>query len=189
METPVIIALIGATGTALGWLATHVFSQSRDRVKAQNEAALRYIERQLEELYGPLTFYIREGRREFLDLLDNLGRDYVFPKHDHLPDDELKMWLFWAENAFIPRNQKIQQLLMKNTHLIDGSDFPDSYIDFLDHHNSWEINHLLWKNEGVPYSWRSKINWPESFERDILCSFAKLKRQHSDLLGKIGSIH
>ena len=185
METAIEVALITAVVTAIGWLVVHYLSQKRDRENTQKEAALRHVERQLEELYGPLTFLIHEGRRTYADLLENLERDHVFEGDEPLPEDEQKMWLFWIENSLMPKNEKIRQLLMSKTHLIDGSRFPDSYVTFLDHHNSWTINHLRWKEEGIPYRWRSKIDWPKPFDREVLDTFKKFKGIHARLLGEL----
>jgi len=185
LPDPITVALIGAAVTALGWLMSHVLAQRREQTKAQKQAALDHVERQLEELYGPLTFALYEGRRTFKDLLDHLGRRFVFEGDRPLPKEELETWLFWAEKDFLPRNERIQQLLMSKTHLIDGAVFPKSYVQFLDHHSSWAINHLRWKEQGVAYAWRSKINWPFEFENDVIETFERLKKRHAALLGDL----
>ena len=139
----------------------------------------------MEELYGPLAFLIYEGRRTFEDLLDTLGRRYVFDVNDSLPKDELRTWLFWAETEFLPRNEKIKGLLMSKPHLIDGPKFPVSYLSFLNHSNSWAVNHRRWKEQGVEYSWHSKINWPTEFEDEVIRTFETLKARHSALVGEL----
>ncbi len=185
MEPSVIVAIIAGTTTAMGWLVNHILTDRRDREKRQIEFSLKYVERQLEELYGPLAFLLYEGRQTFQDLLSTLGRNYVFMKDKPLSDEELKIWLFWAEYSFLPKNNKIKQLLTSKTHLIEGSCFPDSYVAFLNHHNSWSIQHQRWKEEGVKYSWHSKINWPVEFEKECIKTFESLKLKHSALLGKL----
>lgn len=145
----------------------------------------KFVERQIEELYGPLVFLIYEGRRNFVDLLDSLGKNSVFISRKPLPEDELRTWLFWAEAEFLPRNEKIKNLLMSKSHLVEGPKFPQSYITFLDHHNSWAINHRRWKEQGVKYSWHSKINWPQEVEKEVIDTFEKLKARHSALVGKL----
>ena len=182
METSIIIALVAGGVTAIGWLANHWLSGRREEGRRRVEAQLKFVERQIEELYGPLVFLIYEGRRTFADLLDTLGQNFVFP----LPgEEELGTWLFWAEAEFLPRNEKIKSLLMLKSHLIEGPRFPQSYVTFLDHANSWAINHLRWKEQGVEYSWHSKINWPYEFETEIIATFEKLKSLHSSLVGRL----
>jgi hypothetical protein len=176
------VAVLAALVTAVGWVINHRLTERREREAKQLEAALKYTERQLEELYGPLAFLLLESRRTFRDLLDSLGRNYVFTEGEDLPESELQTWLFWAENDAMPRNERIKQLLIQKTHLIEGEWFPDSYVDFLDHHNSWMINHLRWQRERVPYSFHSKINWPQQFAVEVLATFQAIKRRHAGYL-------
>jgi hypothetical protein len=182
MNPTVTAALVAATAAALGWLVSYVLTVIAARRSLRQTAALKHIERQLEELYGPIAFLILEGRQTFRELLASLGRSYVFIEGVSLPPDELKTWLFWVENDFLPRNERLKTLLSTKTHLLDSPDIPRSYLAFLDHHNSWHINQLRWQKEGVEYSWQSKINWPESFEEDVLDAFRMLKARHTDLL-------
>jgi len=188
MGPAVWTALIAAVVAAVGWFANDRLTSRREELRRRTEAQFRFVERQLEELYGPLAAELYEGRRTFLDLLDSLARRYVFSATDHISPDDLKTWLFWAESDFLPRNDRIKALLMRKTHLIEGPVFPESYILFLDHCNSWAINHRRWKEQQVKYSWHSKINWPHDFENEVIATFHDLKRRHSDLLGKLASI-
>lgn len=182
MNTALLVGIIASFVTLLGWLVNHILTARRDQRNQHLAASLKFVERQLEELYGPLAFLIMEGRRTLKDLLETLGRDYVFDETDSLTDDELKLWLFWVEHEFFPRNDKIQQLLMFKTHLIEGSKVPASFLKFLEHHNSWKVLHLRWQKEGIAYSWHSKISWPDSFEKDVLRTFSMLKMQHHKFL-------
>jgi hypothetical protein len=185
MDTPLLIATIAASVSIMGWIINYALSGYRDRRNQQLAASLKYTERQLEELYGPLAFLILEGKRTFIDLLETLGRPYVFQQDKALSENELKLWLFWAENSLLPRNEKMKDLLMTKTHLIEGEKIPASYLSFLDHCNSWKITHLRWQKEGVEYSWHSKINWPKEFDQDVLSTFEKLKARHSRFLRKL----
>jgi len=187
MDIRIEVALIAAVVTAAGWLITHVMQVRREREKESREALLKYTERQLEELYGPLAFLIIEGRRTFHDLLENLGRSQVFAVDGTISPGDLKTWLFWAEHDAIPRNGRIKDLLATKTHLIEGTAMPESYKALLDHHNSWIINHLRWQKEQVPYSWHSKTNYPVEFEREVLLTFSDLKRRHAELVVALGN--
>lgn len=176
-------AIIAASITAVGWLVTHILAIWREDVKHSREALLLHTERQLEELYGPLAFQVYEGRRTFKDLLQALDRSYVFPKNDApLAAEDLKVWCFWVENDFRPRNKNIKDVLFSKTHLIEDKAMPKSYIDFLDHSNSWEINHARWQLEGIEYNWHSRTEWPEQFEIDIINTFKTLQKRRAGLI-------
>ena len=185
MNPAITVAVITACVTALGWVVTNYLSQRREEQKVKAEATLRYVERQLEELYGPLVALMYEGRQVFQELLRSLGRDYVFLEGVALPQDELKTWLFWADNSFLPRNRQIRDLLTSKPHLVEGSDFSESYVLFFLHESSWRVRHERWVKEKVAYDWHSSVNWPLQFERDVIDTFKALKAKHSELLGML----
>jgi hypothetical protein len=185
MNTAILVAALAGAVSVVGWFVSYLLTSRADRRRASLIARINYIEKQLAELYGPLAFLIYEGRATFMDLLDTLGRDYVFGD-EPLPEDELRVRLFWVNNDLMPRNAAIQQLLSTKTHLISQGDLPASYLAFLNHYNSWRVTHERWKNENVPYSWHSKVNWPSEFDEDILRTFRELIRTHAELIGSVG---
>lgn len=80
MNTSIVVALIAGAVSAVGWMVNHILTDRRDREQKRTEALLKHVERQLEELYGPMAFLLYEARRAYQDLLDTLKRDYVFIK-------------------------------------------------------------------------------------------------------------
>ncbi|MET7696332.1 hypothetical protein [Streptomyces sp. NPDC005485] len=188
MDSTFLAALIAATVTVGGWMANHALSARADLRRRQAEARLTHVENQLEQLYGPLLFLVEEGRSAFRDFCDTLGRHYVFAAGRPLSPEDQELWLFWVDHAFMPRNEAIQNLLSAKTHLIVGDRMPDSYLAFIDHYNSWRVSHLRWKEEGVPYSWRSKANWPNSFETEVIESYGRLKDLQIQLAGLVRGV-
>ena len=187
MDKTLVLAIITGSITLSGWLVTHILTIRRDRQNQRLSGSLKYVERQLEELYGPLAFFVLEGQQTFKDLLEAAGKG-IFNDDGTISEEDLKLWLFWVENDLFPRNEKIQQLLMTKAHLIHGDRMPENFLRFLDHHNSWKMNHLRWQKEGVKYSWRSKIIWPIHFEQEVLSTFSSLKLKHSKFLMEVTKI-
>ncbi|MFC4611107.1 hypothetical protein ACFO9E_25420 [Streptomyces maoxianensis] len=175
MDTALTAALIAAAITAIGWLANHFLSVKAALDRRRHETRLAHVEKQLEQLYGPLLFLILEGKSAFRDFCQTLGRNYVFDGNGHIRPDDLKTWLYWVDNEFMPRNLAIQNLLASKAHLIVGERMPDSYLSFIDHYNSWRVRHLRWKEEQVPYTWHAKTNWPDQFDNDVIKEYEKLK--------------
>jgi hypothetical protein len=182
----VTTAIIAGAVSVVGWFTNSLLSSRADRIHARLAAQLSYVERQLAELYGPLAFLLYEGNASFADLLNTLGRSYVFKGGAPLPKPELQLWLFWVDHDLMPRNAAMQSLLENRSHLIEGSALPDSYVAFLDHYNSWRVRHERWKLEGIEYSWHSNINWPMQFEVDVIKTFHRLKLKHTALVGAVG---
>ncbi|MFF7230123.1 MULTISPECIES: hypothetical protein [unclassified Streptomyces] len=182
MDNTITVAIIAASASAIGWLVNHVLSERSERNRGKRQARLSHIERQLEELYGPLFFLAHEGNSSFSDFCETVGREFIFP-NEEISQQDLDTWLFWVDKDLMPRNCAIQTLLAAKAHLIDSPRMPDSYLAFLDHHNSWRVSHLRWKEEGVPYRWHSRTNWPQEFERDIVETYGKLKQRQEELAG------
>jgi len=199
VKTAILVAAITGAVAVAGWFVNGILSgranrrqamlkDQLDRRQALLGEQIAHVQRQLAELYGPLAFLLHEGEATFQDLLDTLGRrpgQYIFPAHGQLPDEELKVWLFWVDNDLMPRNSAIQKLLSAKTHLLVDGDLPASYLAFLNHFNSWRVSHERWKQEGVPYSWHSKVNWPKAFREEVLATFRTLMQQHARLLSEV----
>ena len=183
MNTALIVAILGAVVTALGWLITNILSTSTERRRQRLMARIDFTRQQLEELYGPLAFLVLEGEQSEQDLREVLKSD-IFLK-EKIEEDELATWLFWVENDFFPRHQKIVELLSSKTHLIEGESIPKSFLEFLSHSHSWKLKHERWQKQGVAYSWCSKLRYPIEFNKEVLSTFEYLKKHHSILIGKI----
>ena len=188
MQSKDWISLLAVCATAVGWAVGYLLSARQNRRLEKMKSSVKYLETQLQELYGPLAFLLWEGERTWKDLFDTLETlrgtrpKNVFPLENA---DELKLWLFWVDNDFMPRNERIRELLMSKTHLIEGASMPRSYLDFLEHHNSWKINHLRWQKNNVEYPWHSKINYPMKFREEVLDTFQTLKARYHGFLEKL----
>jgi hypothetical protein len=185
MDIPLLIAIITSSVTLAGWLTNHVLTGRRDRANQRLAVSLKFVERQLEELYGPLAFLVIESRRASIDFVDALGREPFFEGEHALDKEEVKLWLLWTEHNFLPHNEKIQQLLMTKTHLIEGDKVPISFVEFIEYYNSWKMAHLRWKEHGAEYNWHSKVSWPTSFDEEVLNTFSILKLRHNKIAAKI----
>jgi hypothetical protein len=182
VETSVLVALIAAAVAMLGWVVAHYLEKRRSWAAERLSSQIAYRERQLSELYGPLAFLLIQGHQAFADVLEMV--DHKLELTRSAPDDpHVQLWLFYVDTVFMPRNQAIEELLAKGSHLIEGeSSVPPSVLRFLKHHGSWRAEHQRWKQEGVPYAWRSRIVWPSEFEDEFLDAFERLKIEHARLL-------
>ncbi len=106
MSTALLVAVLAGVISVLGWFVSHLLGSRADRRRARLAAQISHVEKQLSELYGPLAFFIYEGRATSEDLLQTLGRRHVFSVDKPLPDDELRTWLFWVDqDSFNPRGR------------------------------------------------------------------------------------
>jgi hypothetical protein len=177
------VAFVGWVLTVVGWIYNHWSSLERHKL----EAALQHTERQLEYLYGPLVYLIEEGEQSFKDCLRKLD---VTPEEFALSkvrqnEEDLNTWLFWVENDFMPRNEKMRQVLMQNAHLLEEYVMLDVYKDFISHYNLWSIEHRLWKEQGIEYPLHSADKYPDNFAQEARKTFNHLKSKHSNYLAQL----
>ncbi|WP_370968917.1 hypothetical protein [Amycolatopsis sp. cg9] len=185
MNAAVVVAVIAGSVSIVGWFVSNLLNARSERRRIRLTARLAHVEKQLEELYGPLAVLIYEGKASFRDLLTTLGRPHVFGADRPVPQKDLDLWLFWVDHDLMPRNAAVQQLLATKSHLIEEDDFPASFHQFVEHYNAWRVSHLRWKEEGVPYPWHSKTNWPDAFDDDVITTYRELLARHSRLIGAV----
>jgi hypothetical protein len=165
-----------------GWFVVNLLGRRTAREQHRREATLQHLEQQLSDLYGPLTFLLLEGKRVFQDLEEDFGHDWRQGDRQ-LTAEEVRKWIYWSENYFIPRNERIQDLLSHRSHLIEGDRIPLSFLEFIDHHSSWTLEMKRWKETGVREGLYSRRHWPIRFADEVVATFNLLKRRHASLIG------
>ena len=126
-------------------------------------AAIRWMERQIKELYEPLLKLNAQGLAAV--------RGYTKLNPDDL--DQTR-WKVWAEREMLPRNEETRRVLAAGFALLDGEGPSDSLRAFLIHQHSWALRHLRWQKEKGEYEWGSRSNWPVDFSKEVETSYQAL---------------
>jgi len=134
------------------------------------QSQIRFKERQLSEFYGPIYALLKRIRP--IDDLWNAGR--------------LKEVDDAARKVIQESNNKIVDIILSKSHLIQGQKIPDSYTHFLSHVAVW---HAFWDLQGD--NWKAYKALPEAhyqmeFEQDIFLTTETLKRELYDLYEQYG---
>ena len=131
--TPVFIsALTAGLITVIGWFVTYLLSKQREYETRRQEAALCYLQRQIEEFYGPLLgliqqrLFIYEVVKQRLPLTEDGDLDYA----RFSPSDSEIIHYLW-DTSLLHINSKIATLLLTKIYLLETDDIPDSFKDFL----------------------------------------------------------
>lgn len=197
MDLTSMVALAGTTSTAAGWFITHHLASKAEgnrQVRAHQFGLehekltyqLDFVRQQLDELYGPLALLVVEGEQTFHALAETLGKpDLVDKDVDSFTPEELEVWFFWVETEFFPRHEKMKDLMTHKLHLIADNEIPQTFIQFLDHHNSWKMHHDRWLKKEIPYKWHSTINWPIQFNKEVIATFSALKVYQATLMDQL----
>ena len=173
--------LIGVTG----FLATY----ANNLVLEQRRAKVDVVNRQLENLYGPLLALSNSTEQAWLQFRNRWrkGRPF-FLAADPPSEDDVREFRHWMNIVLMPANLKMQDIITTNAHLIDGSAMPREFLEFLAHVQAYQAVIAKWKpdDSGPQLMPRiinvSYVNHPKRFNAYIAETFNELKARQSALL-------
>ena len=185
---PAIIgAFAGAIVAAVGWFAVHGLSSRREAAARRDNAARDHLERQIEQLYGPLLGLIQHSRMAFSvavkKLPTNASGQIDFASFS---DRDVEIWRYFIDSYFLPVNAEIRALIRSKMHLLEAGILPKSFEDFFAHEVQFEALHRLWKEKGVDSSEISGPGWPMDFESDTQLVLNRLRTRHQLFLVRLG---
>ena len=119
---PLAVAILGAA-------AANVFN-------IQLESKRAYLKRtsdQLQYLYGPLRALTYASGAAWSSFIKRYGKDgKLYFQVDPVDPEEVRRWRNWIINVFSPLHEKMEKIIIENTHLLEG-DMPVEFILLLAH--------------------------------------------------------
>jgi hypothetical protein len=185
---PLIGALSGAFVAAVGWFVLHGLSARRESAARRDHAARSYLEKQIEELYGPLLGLIVHSRTAFAVATRKLPHTASGQiDFGRFAEGDGAIWHFFIEQYFLPVNAEIRRLLRSKMHLLESGMIPRSFEDFFLHEVQFEALHTLWQAHGVDSLTISGPGWPSEFEADVRTVLEQLRARHQVFLRRTGA--
>lgn len=193
MNTQIVSALIGAVSggliAAAGWFITARLSRQREQDARIHAASLRHLERQIEELYGPLVGLIHHSR----DVYEVAWQRLPHSEPGKIAFDQFlttegadRIWQYFVETYFLPGNERIHNLLTSKLYLLDSGELPESFEAFLKYQAQFESLYRLWKQQGVDSKDIGRQKWPDQFGPDAEASLRKLRAEYTRHLQAAG---
>jgi hypothetical protein len=158
MNVAIAAPLITGAVTALGWLVAHILQQKRDSQKRTQEAHSAFLQRQIEELYGPLS---------------NIATQIVVTNHvlfgliRSSPDNRSKLEEAFYFEYFLPLHLEARNLLKSKLHLVEGERLPQTFYDYLRASMQEEVQRRLWKEHQIDTSNVAGEPYPDSFTAQV----------------------
>jgi hypothetical protein len=181
METTLIVALIAAGVAVAGWISTY----RSNRALALRKDQLDLVNRQLSDLYGPLYVSCKAGHVAYFTLLDKLGRKRGLFEEDTPPSEcEIREWYHWMKNVLGPINDRREELVLKNCHLILEETLPKCITDFASHAAAYRAVLAKWESSDFGEHYAT-VPFPVELDAYAERSFSKLKKEQHELLAKI----
>jgi hypothetical protein len=179
---PIIAALTGA-------LAAGIFSLLTLRRKSREEASLRHLQSQIEDLYGPLYGLIQFG--EAINQIEMLRLPAGSRDERGRPRDEEggKVIRFFREHYYLPLNQQIVELIRTKVYLLDSDAIPTSFNDFIRHAAQLDCFHQLWKEADISTHGVKPIEYPLNFKSDVERTLNELRREYNEYIRRMKGSH
>jgi hypothetical protein len=208
-----ITALVGSAIVVLGWFVTNYYTVKRETAAREVATRLKFLERQIEEFYGPLfsltrqiedaqevrrklvrstVFLIREGR-----LKDSEGHSEGYVTDEDLETvtdadmekfrdtERVNIIRFWTlENVIYPLFDEANNILTTRLHLIEQAKLPKSYKEFVQHIVQNKIQNKLYNQMKVPTRQIVPPPYPEAFKSEVESTLERLMLEYRALQGR-----
>jgi hypothetical protein len=179
MSSSIIVALIAAAVSILGWSVVHLFTKRREDHARKAQAALRRLERQIEEFYGPL-----EGLLTYADTVYRLEqtRKQLRPSEQGAKDEDVIQ--FFIESYYIPLNRQITELMHSKVHLMVEEKVPESYKEFMAQAATLECFHNLWRKTNLHSFFMPSPaqDWANELRAEVAQRLFELRTKHAELI-------
>lgn len=160
----------------VGYLVTYLINRMMQR-RADH---LRLVDQRLNQFYGPLYVATIAGNTAYYSLLSKQGKTQCHP----IRDEDLKEWILWMTNIFMPLNDVREKIIIENAHLIIEEKMPQCLLDFVTHVVGYKALMARWA-EGDYSERRSIIGWPPEFDQYVERSYKALKAEQTRLLHSV----
>jgi len=170
------IALLALVVTIFGWYATYFYTKRREDRTRRLEAKLKHMERQIDELYGPLHALIQQIFAVWQVREDLLKVSALTEAQKEAARD-----VIWRE-FFRPIHEQIQVLLRTKLHLVQGK-VPYSFEEYLQHAVNEATQHALFDKLqiDIPGTTQRK-GWPKEFAKDVFLSLRHIREDYDESL-------
>ena len=182
-----IAASVAALITVIGWITNYWLERKRDFANRQQDLEIAYLERQIEELYGPLWGLIEQSKAIYDVTCFDLPR-YKDGRlaRDKFTKNQKRTYNYIKENYFIPIHQKITEIINSKMHLINGSEVPPSFLEFIRYAALFQSSFRLLQDMHIDHLDLEimEAKWPEQFTEDTKNTLEALRNRHREYFGK-----
>lgn len=162
-----------------GYFVTHLNNVSLN----QSKNKLEYINKQLNELYGPLLVITESTEIAFNHFLSKM-RNKGFPTIDEFAPNEgdhFSEWRIWVENVLMHLNMRLETIIIEKSYLISEHDIPLCFKNFIAHNSDYKIIIEKWKNN-IFDEYKATLEFPKEIKLYAKTNYDKLKRKQLQLM-------
>lgn len=205
---PIIVGLISAATTSLGWIVLHYFTRKNDidsrefvakREQKNREQAtlqadrtrrlelrLKYLERQINEFYAPIYCNIQLIWNVWS--IGDLFEKQLESSDNNQPLEEIqtRIGIRLGKDFFGPIHDEIRNIIKTKMFLVDGIQLPDSFSRYLLHSVMEDVQRKLYDQDGIKTSSVIAHPWVYEFPVDVKAGLDEAMRAYDDVLQELG---
>jgi len=167
-DVTLLVAVLTGAVTVSGWFTTKYLERRQKRAEFRRT----YIERQIEEFYGPIYSLIWQ-----IFTTSEL-KDRILHRCQLNAEEKNRVQEYFSETYFRPLHTRIKTILETKLYLVDGTEMPDSVYTYLRHSMQEDSQHRLWKEQGVSTAAVPGEPFPKAFHDTIKDTLQKLMGEY-----------
>lgn len=172
----IIIAIILAL---VGYLFTYFYNLHFTR----RADKLSFIEKQINEFYGPLYVTVLVSENVFMVLPKKGVHLGMFFESETRVEKDIYEWRIWLENVLMPLNRQIVNIIVNKAHLIIEEIVPQCLRKLVAHVADYEVIVKKW-SKGDFSEAISSVPFPDDLREYAEKSYNDLKGEQVKLLRK-----
>lgn len=179
VESQILLAIItGFISITGGFLINFYIRKKEDKTK-RLQIKLEYINKQIEELYGPLYSYIQQIYNYW-----EVHQQLLQPQGLN-SDDKQRIVIYFREKYFYPLHIQIRDLLKEKMNLIEEIELPNSFWTYLQHSTLETTQITIWNELNISTQHVKGIPWPNEFAEDVKQTLDLLMFRYNTLLKEL----
>jgi hypothetical protein len=179
IDTRIAVAIITGSLSIIGGFLINFYIRKKEDKTKRLQIKLEYLNKQIEELYGPLYSYIQQIFNYW-----DVQQELISP-NDINNQDRDRIIIFFREKYFYPLHNQIRDLLKNKFNLIEGNKLPESFRKYLQHSTLETTQITLWNELNIDTQHTNGIPWPNEFENDVKKTLDVLMKRYDTLLKNI----
>ena len=174
----IVAAAVTGSISLIVWTLNALVTSWREVRARRDETRKRFLERQIEEFYGPLLALSRQ-RNAIHDI-----RERLFAAFDSDEDKSATIRQFVRQRYYEKLDLEMQQILTNKLHLLEDTKMPDSFQNFLTHTIQADLQGRLWTDEHIDNRVVEGLGFPQAFSADITRTFSLLMTEYRSMQGR-----
>jgi hypothetical protein len=187
MPVPIQAAIIAALVAGLFSLLSFRLVRQKEEQTRRSEAALRHLQRQIEEFYGPLSGLLQQSRAVARIAKAKLWAPDGTMNFDSLSTEDKRLWLYLVKSHLLPINASAASLIRSKAFLIDSLEMPQDTFQFLQHVVEFELVNRLWEDAEVDSSFIEHTRFPTDFDQKVEAKLLELRGRYYYYLQRLGA--